>query len=71
VKVLSSGIVDDPYLNKVRLQEHRPERLFVSGGVDGASTKTLMFLVEASPGKVTFTYDSIKAGKLSKEIVLP
>ncbi len=71
VKVLSSGIVDDPYLNKVRLQEHRPERLLVSGGVDGASTKTLMFLIEAVPGKVTFTYDSIKAGKVSKEILLP
>jgi len=70
-KVLSSGIVDDPYLNKVRLQEHRPERLLVSGGVDGASTKTLMFLVEGAPGKVTFTYDSIKAGKISKEIPLP
>ena len=70
-KVLSSGIVDDPYLNKVRLQEHRPERLLVSGGVDGASTKTLMFLVESAPGKVTFTYDSIKAGKISKEIPLP
>jgi len=70
-KVIASGIVDDPFLNKVQLQEHRPERLFVRGGVDGVSTKTLMFLIESQPGKVVFSYDSIKAGKVSKEIVLP
>jgi hypothetical protein len=70
-KVVASGIVEDPYLNKVQLQEHRPERLMVRGGIDGASTRTLMFLIEARPGKVTFTYDSIKAGKITKEIELP
>jgi hypothetical protein len=29
--VVASGLVDDPYLDKVRLQEHRPERLMVPG----------------------------------------
>lgn len=70
-KVIASGIVEDLFQNKVRLQEHRPERLFVPGGVGGNSTQTLMFLIEAKPGKVTFIYDSIKAGKITQEIQLP
>jgi hypothetical protein len=70
-KVISSGIVTDPYLNKVSLQENRPERLLVNGGIPAYGTQTLMFLVEAKPGPVTFTYDSIKAGKLTSTITLP
>jgi hypothetical protein len=69
-KVIASGIVQDPYLNKVQLQEHRPERLVVQGGVDGAGMRTLMFLVEGRPGAVRLEYDSVKAGRISKEIVL-
>jgi hypothetical protein len=70
-KVISSGIVQDPFLNKVRLQLQRPERLVVEGGIGGAQTEMLMFLVEARPGTVTFTYDSVKAGKISGSITLP
>jgi hypothetical protein len=70
-KVISSGIVTDPYLNKVSLQENRPERLLVNGGIPAYGTQTLMFLVEAKPGPVTFTYDSIKAGKITATITLP
>ncbi len=70
-KVLSSGIVTDPYLNKVQLQTQRPERLLVPGGIDGVSTRTLIFLVEARPGKLTFRYDSIKAGQIQQEIEIP
>ena len=70
-KVIASGIVQDPYLNKVQLQPIRPERLLVNGGIGGFSTQTLMFVVEARPGTLTFTYDSIKAGKIIKEIELP
>ncbi|MBM3760097.1 MAG: peptidase M14 [Acidobacteria bacterium] len=71
VKVLASGTVTDRFMNRVELQQHRPERLMVSGGIDGVSTRTLMFLIEARPGKVKFVYDSLKAGKISKEIELP
>lgn len=70
-KVISSGIVTDAFLNKVQLQENRPERLFVNGGVSGYTTETMMFLIEAKPGPVTFTYDSVKAGKLTGTITLP
>lgn len=67
-KVLSSGIVEDPYLDKVELQAHRPERLMVPG-VQGLSTRILFFLVQGD-GEITVSYDSLKGGKLSKKIVL-
>jgi Zinc carboxypeptidase len=67
-KVLSSGVVDNPYLDKVQLQEHRPERLMVPG-VDGLSTRILFFLVQGS-GEATVTYDSLKGGKISKQVAL-
>jgi hypothetical protein len=67
-KVIASGLVDDPYLDKVDLQEHRPGRLMVPG-VDGLSTRILFFLVEGD-GEVAVTYDSVKGGKVSKTVAL-
>jgi hypothetical protein len=67
-KVIASGLVDDPYLDKVELQEHRPERLMVPG-VDGVSTRILFFLVQGD-GEVTVNYDSVKGGRLSRTIAL-
>jgi hypothetical protein len=67
-KVLSSGLVEDAYLDKVQLQKHRPERLMVPG-VEGLSTRILFFLVQGD-GEVTVSYDSLKGGKLSKKIAL-
>lgn len=67
-KVISSGLVDDPYLGKVQLQKHRPERLMVPG-VEGLSTRILFFLVEGD-GEITVTYDSLKGGKVSKKVAL-
>jgi hypothetical protein len=70
-KVLASGIVEDSFARRVRMQEHRPERLMVNEGIGGASTETLMFLVEAGPGPVTLRYDSVKAGVMEAVIQLP
>lgn len=70
-KVIASGIVTDKFMNRVQLQENRPERLLVNGGIGGYDTRTLMFLIEGKPGTVTLTYDSIKAGKLTHSIQLP
>lgn len=67
-KVISSGLVDDPYLDKIELQAHRPERLMVPG-VEGLSTRILFFLVQGD-GEITVSYDSLKGGKLSKKIAL-
>jgi hypothetical protein len=67
-KVISSGIVNDQYLDKIEVQAHRPERLMVPG-VDGLSTRILFFLVQGD-GDVTVNYDSLKGGKLSKKITL-
>lgn len=68
-KVVASGLVDNAYLNRVQLQEHRPERLMVPG-VDGMSTRILFFLVEAAGGEVTVQYDSLKGGRISKKVAL-
>ncbi len=67
-KVVSSGVVQDLYLNKVDVQSHRPERLMVPG-VDGLSSRTLFFLVEGK-GTMSVEYDSVKAGKITTEIEL-
>lgn len=67
-KVLASGIVSDPWLDKVELQSHRAERLEVPG-VGGYDSKILFFLVEGN-GKVTATYDSLKGGKIVESFTL-
>jgi hypothetical protein len=67
-KVVASGLIDDPWLGKIALQDHRPERLLVPG-VDGDSTRRLFFLVEGD-GEVTVQYDSLKAGKIEKKVAL-
>ena len=67
-KVLASGLVEDLYLDKIELQEHRPGRLLVPG-VKGLSTRHLFFLVQGD-GEVTVQYDSLKGGKVAKKIAL-
>lgn len=67
-RVVASGVVDDPWLDKVSLQEHRPERLMVPG-VDGYSTRRLFFLLEGS-GDVEVTYDSVKGGSIERTVRL-
>lgn len=70
-RVIASGMVQDEFANRVRLQEHRPERLMISDGIGGAATETLMFLVEADAGPITLRYDSVKAGVAESVIQLP
>jgi hypothetical protein len=67
-KVVASGILRDAYLNQVDYQVSRPERLMVNG-IPALGSTTLFFLVEGS-GEMTVTYDSVKAGKLSRKIAL-
>lgn len=67
-RVVASGLVEDRWHDQVALQKHRPERLMVPG-VDGFSSRTLMFLL-AGRGEVVVRYDSLKAGKLSREVRL-
>lgn len=59
--VLASGIVVNPWLKRLQLQEHRPERLAVNG-VPSMGTRMLYFLVEGK-GEITVTYDSLKGGE--------
>jgi len=68
-KVLAGGIVQDQFMNRIDFQQARPERLLIPG-VEGFSSRQVYFLVEGR-GPVTFTYDSLKAGRITREIVLP
>jgi hypothetical protein len=68
-KVISSGIVRNPYTQQIDLQHNRPERLMVDG-VPGFGNTTLFFLVESNGGDIVVNYDSIKGGKLSQKISL-
>jgi hypothetical protein len=61
-EVVSSGLVQNSWLDRVEVQEHRPERLMVPG-VDPFSTRTLFFLLKGS-GEITVTYDSLKGGTI-------
>jgi hypothetical protein len=68
-KVISSGIVRNPYTQQIDLQHNRPERLMVDG-VPGFGNTTLFFLVESNGGDIVVNYDSIKGGKLSQKVNL-
>jgi hypothetical protein len=68
VRVIASGIVNDAYLDKIEMQDHRADRLMVPG-VDGLSTRTLFFLVKGD-GEVTIHFDSLKGGQLARKVAL-
>lgn len=68
-KVLASGVVKNPYTGQIDTQQHRPERLMLSG-VPGFGNTTLYFLVESTDQEITVHYDSIKGGKLSRQVRL-
>ena len=67
--VIASGIVGDPWMDRINYQRHRPGRLLVNG-VRGFSTEILFFLVEGR-GEMTIHYDSVKGGKHSKRFRTP
>jgi hypothetical protein len=67
--VLASGIVRDPWMDRIDYQIHRPERLLVNG-VRGFSTEILFFLVEGR-GEMTIRYDSVKGGTHSRRFRTP
>ncbi len=67
-RVLASGLVQNQWLDKVEIQKHRPERLMVPG-IDGLSSETLFFLLEGK-GDVVIHYDSLKGGRIEREVSL-
>ena len=66
--VVSSGLVEDRWLDKIRLQKHRPERLMVPG-VGGYAARRLFFVVEGA-GEITVRYDNLKAGAMETSVRL-
>ena len=65
---MASGLVQNQWLDKVEIQKHRPERLMVPG-IDGLSSETLFFLLEGK-GDVVIHYDSLKGGRIEREVSL-
>jgi hypothetical protein len=59
------------YLNPITelIDQKQLERLIIRNGHPGKTTRTLQYLVKGS-GKITVTYDSVKGGKVTKEIKL-
>ncbi len=66
VEVLAGGVVLNPLSGEVRLQEHRPEKIWVDS-VPGRGVVRVQWLVKGK-GKVTIIYDSIKGGRLTKRL---
>ena len=67
-KVLTAGTVQDKYRGIVEQQAKDPARLRVNS-LGGQSEVTLQWLVQGG-GKMTLRYDSLKGGKLVREIEL-
>jgi hypothetical protein len=59
------------YLNPVTelIDQKQLDRLIIRNGHPGKTTRTLQYLIKGS-GKITITYDSVKGGKVSREIEL-
>jgi len=58
LKVVSGGIVTDPFFDQVQYVEHRPWMIFTS--VPSFGDRIFQWVVEGN-GKATVTYDAIKA----------
>ncbi len=57
------------YLNPITelIDQKQLKRLLIRNGHPGKTTRTLQYLVKGT-GSITITYDSVKGGKVSKEI---
>jgi hypothetical protein len=67
-EVIAAGVVQDRYLDQVRLQRHRPQRLEVEG-VPGRGHVRLMVVVKGQ-GPLTLAYESVKGGRVVAEVPL-
>jgi hypothetical protein len=64
LKVISSGIVNDPYVPVVTVKEIQPEKVEINT-LWGKKRQTVQFIVEGN-GDFTLTYDSVKGGEVKK-----
>lgn len=63
IKVISGGVLENSYTNKVKYKDHKPEVQFLT--VPGSDKVEMQFLVSGS-GDLKFEYTSQKAGNISK-----
>ena len=69
LRVVSAGLVEDPWLNRVNLIEHRPERVLLEEGIPGNGSRTIQFLVSGK-GRGRILLDCVKGGKDEKSFRL-
>jgi hypothetical protein len=67
IKVVSGGLVTQAPLEEVRYKAHRPEVQFLQ--VPGNGKVEFQFLITGK-GEVNVAYQSVKAGKAAKAVVL-
>ncbi len=75
VEVISASTVDNKESYKIRptitsfIDQKDLKRILLRNGTPGKTTRTFMYLVKGS-GEVTFKYDSLKGGTVSKTVKL-
>jgi len=67
IKVISAGLVEDRWHNRVKLLKTRPERIVLDAGLWFKKITRLEWIV-AGKGSVTITVDCLKGGQLKKKI---
>ena len=69
VKVLSSGLVTDPYFRKVEAVKRRPERIEINS-IPGMGERRVQFVITGQ-GDFTLRLDSVKGGLVSGTYKVP
>ncbi len=69
VRVLSAGLVSNPWLNRVHPIESHTNPIVVTEGIPGLSETQFQWVV-AGKGQATISFDALKGGKVQKRIVL-
>ncbi|MBI1389637.1 MAG: peptidase M14 [bacterium] len=67
--VLSSGVVTDPDFKRVTPVEARPERVLIDS-IEGLGAARVQFIVSGH-GKARLVVDSIKGGRIERDVNLP
>jgi hypothetical protein len=69
IKVLSAGLVQDRWLNRVNPVEKRPERVLLPEGIPGNGNRIIQFVISGKE-KGIIMLDSQKGGRISREFQL-
>jgi hypothetical protein len=69
MRVISAGLVEDVWLNRIAVVKHRPERILLPEGIPGNGSRIVQFLVSGS-GNGSVRLDCAKSRKHTKSFKL-